>query len=296
MYDSMNNYPGQDAGFLANYTIVSGVCIREASPDAPRISYNPKLTKPPEYGQEFLAKPDSVKAPSFSDQDFLDYAEKMQRAGRFIGKAKPDVVLVPMRGGVRPWQHLRIYCNIAVEQSCLFPFTDREKHSEETKGIIANALTDYHGRAHLSIVCLDEAEGGHGTTRLLTILEELHEFDRDAAWTVTLCLLVPQGCEHAEWKHAHEKRSKPNFHVHVNLIAVSNVIGKDMDGAMISPENFGRLQPVKMRIKGVDFLIETYEFPGFIDQKIAEATHYMLLSEPFSTVVDIQKWDGGGRQ
>jgi hypothetical protein len=280
--------------FLTGYTMISGVCIREGATDAPSISFNPKLSRVPEYTQEILTNPDSVKAKIFTDFDFLDYAEKLKNAGAIIQKAEPDIVLVPMRGGVRPWQHLRIYCNIGVEKSVLFPFTGEEKNSEETRAVIGNALHPFLGRERLNIVCIDAAEGGQGSKQLVRVLEVLHTFDRKSYWHVTLCLFVPKERENADWKHAREHSDEPNFRVEAILLGVAKVIREDMNTAMISPENFGNVRRFKTQIGGVDYLVESAELPGVIDQKIVEATHYSLLGEPFSTVIDIRQWKKDG--
>lgn len=276
--------------FLTNYTTISGVWVRDQAESNAEIAFNPKLTEPAKFHQEREAHPDKLRAPSFSDNEFLDYAEGLKEVGRNIAKAKPDIVLIPMRGAVRPWEHLRVYCNISVQDGCLFPFTDKEKYSDETRGIIAEALKLHFGKRQVNVVCLDESEGGHGTRQLLDILSDLHQYDAKSVWTITLCLLVPKGREHAEWRYEHEGRTRDNFIVHAKLTGVTTVIGKDMDAAMISPENFGPKQLVKMRIEGADYVIETTEFPKLIDQKIVEATHYGLLAEPFWTIIDIQKW------
>ena len=195
-----------------------------------------------------------------------------------------------MRGGVRPWQHLRIYCNLGVGKSVLFPFTDKDKESEETRSILATKLGPFHGKEHLSIVCIDAAEGGQGSEKLVRILESLHAYDRKSFWNITLCLFVPAERKYAEWRHERERTKEPNFKIEAKLFGVRTVIGEDMDAGMIAPENFGKVRSFKTQIDGVDYLVESAELPGVIDQKILEKTHYSLLAEPFSTVIDIRLW------
>ena len=118
---------------LETYTAVSGAffCGSDSSP----ILYNQKLSTPPLYSETMLPRPDSVRAETLAESDFIDYAVKLKTASEIIGKANPDLVLVPMRGAFRPWQHLRICCNIDVDSSVLFPFTANEKHSKETSAV-----------------------------------------------------------------------------------------------------------------------------------------------------------------
>lgn len=283
--------PNKD--WLTTYTQISGACVRySASKDEPEVSFNPKLHSPPKYSREILKDPSKVSATTFTEFHFLDYAEKLKEAGNIIHKSAPDIVLVPMRGGVRPWEHLRIYCNISIEKSVLFPFTGSEKYSDETLGIIATALSSHSGKDRLSIVCIDAAEGGQGSAQLVSILERLHDRDPGSFWEVTLCLFVPQKRANAPWQHARQRTKQSNFKINVTLLPVATVIGEDMDSAMISPANFGTVRRIKLQVGGVDYLIETAELPGVIDQNILEMTHYTLVTEPFSTVIDIHKWNG----
>jgi hypothetical protein len=289
----MSNVFLSSADLLNTYTQISGACLRySASKDEPEICFNPKLHSPPIYNQEILKNSTKVSSKPLTQSAFFDYAEQLKRAGNAICKSAPDIVLVPMRGGVRPWQHLRIYCNISIEKSVLFPYTGQEKFSDDTLEIVASAFLNHLGKERLSIVCIDAAEGGQGSAQLVRILETLHAKDRKSIWEVTLCLFVPQERANATWKHARERTQEPNLKIKVELFPLNTVIGEDMDSAMISPANFGPVRKLTIESEGVDYLIETAELPAVIDQKILEETHFALSTEPFSAVIDIRKWNG----
>lgn len=287
----MNDFFLPNKDLLTNYTQISGACVRySASKDEPEVCFNPKLYSPPIYSQEILKNPAKVPGNPITDSDFLDYAEQLKKAGNIVHKAGPDIVLVPMRGGVRLWEHLRIYCNISIEKSVLFPFTAEEKYSDETLSIVANALSPHLGKETVSVVCLDAAEGGQGSARLVDILETLHAQDRKSHWDVTMCLFVPQDRANAEWKSARERTKEPNLKIKVALLPVDKVVGEDMNSGMIAVENFGPVRRFKTQVQGIDYLIESAELPAVIDQKILEKMHLSLTKEPFTKVVDIRHW------
>ena len=265
----------------ADYLDFSGIWIRERAHDAVRVVQNPQLISPPVCSETLLKCTDKVRAPLFSEREFNGYAEAIQQAGDQIKRYAPDIILVPMRGGIRPWLHIQIYCGLRTEPSCVFPFTGEEKNSDDTKEIILRALLHHEGSDALKIACIDTAKGGNGSRQLLNILSELHEaIEKIQAWHISLFLFVPEERKYASWKYEHEGRSHLNFQVKVPLIPVETVVGEDLEAGMINLQNFDRYQRLKIRSSGATFLIETAELPAVLDQKITHSIHELLDTEP----------------
>jgi hypothetical protein len=273
-----------------HYTTVSGALFRHsASLEEPSVSFNPKLFAVPNYSQEPVTGGASDLRHAIADTDFLYYAEQLKQAGAIIYNARPDKVLIPERGGVRLWAHLRIYCNISAGKSFQFPFSGEYKHTGEAMDRLVTEFRPLLGRERLSVVCVDAADGGHGSARLVKILRRIHEYDRKSHWRITLCLFVPEHKTGAKWGRARERSSGPNFVVKANLLGVPKVIGEDMDSGMIEPQNFGRFGRLLIREAGSFYRVESKEIPAVIDHKITEATQYSFATEPFSTLKDIRQ-------
>lgn len=275
----INNY--YDKQGTTDYLGVSGVWIRNGFDNATAF-FNPLVLKQPEYSQSPIYSKTIEKKDLFSEDEFVVYAEGLQKAGDEIKLLKPDVVLIPLRGAVRPWSHLQIYCDLDVAASCVFPFTGVQKKSDETKDFILRSLIVHQDKDAVEIVCIDAAEGGFGSRALLDILEELHKAQGETQiWKISLFLFVPEEKEHAAWKHEHEGRSNgETFFVDVKLLPLSKVIGEDIEGAMIEPQNFGKFQEAKFEFDGTIYRIETAELPAVIDQRITYALHDLLRTEP----------------
>lgn len=281
-------------GLLENYTAVSGVCVQDDRPEL--LTYNPKLYRPPEISQTPLICATSDENQILTDSMFIDYAEKLQEAGRKIIALKPDIVLVPMRGGVRPWEHLRVYCNIEPLGLC-FPFQGEEKTADETCHILLKAFLPFMGRESLKVTIIDAAEGGHGSRKLGELLRRIHDSsDPKSHWVTCFYLFIPVEKRNADWQHELRRESTESFEVHVEPFPLIRVIGEDWDEAMILPQNLNRLTSVQVESGWQLYVIETYSLPEMIDQKIAEATYLLHFTQPHCRVIDIRDWSAGQRK
>lgn len=254
------------------------------------IFYNPKPIESAEAHREPLCKGARDASVDLTDSDLISYAAKLAEAGNQLKRWNPDLVLVPLRGGLRPYEHLRVYCDIE-GRAIWFPFTGKEKLSEETQHMLTKAVLPFMGKAHLRIAVIDTADGGYGSFILKAILEDLHIADPKSHWELTYYLFVPKRKEWADWKFRLERQSTKFFTLKVRFFAVPTVIGEDVDAAFATSENYKNYQRLTLESGGCLFQIETYELPRLLDEEIAKATHFVLSCDPLCRVIDISRME-----
>jgi hypothetical protein len=227
--------------------------------------------------------------PVFDPTAIDQYAEQLANSGKEIVLLHPDLVLVPLRGGLRPFDHLRIYCNIS-EKAVWFPFTGEQSLSCETFAILFGALQQFFGPGSANIVVIDTAERGYGAIRLARIVRNIHHNNAKSHWRVTFNLFVPQQQQWAEWQYQVKKLSTERLTFDVKLYGVLEVLGEDVDEAVSLPENFKTLNRAVFGPEGNQFLVETFELPRLLDEEIAKATYDLHFTDPVCRVIDIHEY------
>lgn len=123
-------------------------------------------------------------------QDITEYGDLLKRAAEWLQKFPCDGVVVPLRGGIKPFTQLDVLTQFK-NTPCWLPFTqganylNRDQIRDILKKYIEPRMTDGSAR----FVVIDTADSGHSSHALATILKELHScFSSSTKWNVDFVL------------------------------------------------------------------------------------------------------------
>jgi hypothetical protein len=134
-----------------------------------------------------------------NSEDFDSYAEALRQMIEDIIAFKPDLILVPERGAIRPWMHLSVPTQM-IDKGHRFPYTGLQ---QANAGHALRERLMPHQSSDAKILILDTADSGDGCRNLLKTLIDSHR--GSTIWTIQCSLLfgkmhIPEQC----WNMPHE--------------------------------------------------------------------------------------------
>lgn len=158
---------------------------------------------------------------AFDINDFESYAFALRLMIEEIVKFKPDLILVPMRGAIRPWLHLSVPTRM-VDKGHLFQYTGVQ---QDNAGHVLREVLKPHQARDSKLLILDTADSGHGCRKLLKTLIDSHRLSD--VWSVQCSLLfgkthIPDRCYRME-----AEMSTSNLKVVFKPYSCVRLIGED---------------------------------------------------------------------
>ncbi len=123
-------------------------------------------------------------------QDITEYGELLKRAAEWLQKFPCDGVIVPLRGGVKPFTQLDVLTEFK-HSPCWLPFTQGANYvnHEQIREILKQYVEPRMEDGPARLVVIDTADSGHSSHALATILKELHSgLPASTKWVVDFVL------------------------------------------------------------------------------------------------------------
>jgi hypothetical protein len=133
---------------------------------------------------------DFHRLPVIGMQELYSYAEKLLEIGRTLASRPYDLVVIPLRGGLKPWLQLDVLREF--QQSPLWlPYTagSQGKYDEQVLHIIEQGIAKHAGASELRIAVIDTAISGDGSLHLAGLLSQRQLSDRRQRWICDFHLL-----------------------------------------------------------------------------------------------------------
>jgi hypothetical protein len=168
---------------------------------------------------------------AFNTDEFESYADSLRLMIEEIIRFQPDLILVPMRGAMRPWLHLSVPTK-SVDKGHPFPYTGVQ---QDNAGYILSDVLMPHQARDAKILILDTADSGHGCRKLLKMLIDSHRTSN--VWTVQCSLLfgkmhIPDRCYKME-----SEMSTSNLQVVFKHQSCVRLIGENKDDQIPSTKS-----------------------------------------------------------
>lgn len=224
------------------------------------------------------------------------YADAIVAIGRKIAIAQFDVIVVPVRGGMRPAAQLKVLDQGKTPHFWL-PFSagSQPKHRAQILEFLTEGIAQYTDRPHLKIGVIDTAISGHGAFALAELLRALHHSNVARRWAVTFHLLY----DRTNKNHAYPSRTSgilklgtQTLKFSIELYCVDSLIVEDWNPAfgisidwgadsrsIVKPSiTSGRL--IVQSSDGTAQLIESTEMDSYFDLLISTSISERILSDP----------------
>lgn len=130
------------------------------------------------------------RVPIIGMQELYTYAEQLLEIGRILASRPYDCIVIPLRGGLKPWLQLDVLREF--RQSPLWlPFTagSQGKNDEQVLHILEQGLAKHAGASELRIAVIDTAISGDGSLHLAGLLSQRQLIDRGQRWNCDFHLL-----------------------------------------------------------------------------------------------------------
>jgi hypothetical protein len=128
--------------------------------------------------------------PVIGMQELYSYAEQLLEIGRTLASRPYDFVVIPLRGGLKPWLQLDVLREF--RQSPLWlPYTagSQGKYDEQVLHVLEQGIATHASASDLRIAVIDTAISGDGSFHLAELLAQRQLTDRRQRWICDFHLL-----------------------------------------------------------------------------------------------------------
>lgn len=194
--------------------------------------YQPDGNGPLENALVSLANsPEADSAHVIQDGALSRYAEQLVRVGLVLSSDPPDLLLVPCRGALKPWQQLRAMTldKLTAHKFYATGLGDASNIQWITQALRPTLQRAKPERAPFHIAVVDTAIGGHGSFNLAQAIKYLWKEASSPAWRVTFHLLAPEGSGIAGRHLQMSSLTEERFLCVCTVYAVDDLLVEDWD-------------------------------------------------------------------
>lgn len=130
------------------------------------------------------------RVPIIGTSELYNFAEQLLEIGRILAGRVYDVVIIPLRGGLKPWLQLDVLREFR-QQPLWLPYTagSQRTHDEQITHILHEGLAPHERAARLKIAIVDTAISGDGSYHLAELLSDTHRRNAKQRWECDFHLL-----------------------------------------------------------------------------------------------------------
>lgn len=128
--------------------------------------------------------------PVIGMQELYSYAEQLLEIGRTLASRPYDFVVIPLRGGLKPWLQLDVLREFR-QAPLWLPYTvgSQGKFDEQVLDVLEQGFATHEGVSELKIAVIDTAISGDGSLHLAELLAQHHLSDKRQRWICHFHLL-----------------------------------------------------------------------------------------------------------
>lgn len=236
------------------------------------------------------------KVPVIDEARRKSYADQVLNIGHQIAASRFDLIIVPLRGGLRPAAQLKVLDDGATPQLYL-PFTagSQQKNWGQITECLTEGLRPYAAQDQLRIGVVDTAISGHSARALAGLLKALHEVQKARQWVVTFHLLYDRTNQNHPYPKLTgdiEPMSSNSLTFAVTMHCVESLIVEDWNPAFGVKVNWGGetkdlIKPaltegrlIVQHSDGTMRLVESPEVDVYFDTLVAESVSDQITNDP----------------
>lgn len=141
-------------------------------------------------------------------QDVTMYGDLLAQVAKWLQICGYDGIIVPVRGGVKPFTQLNVLTEMRFEP-CLLPFTQgaNRLNEEQVRDYLKNYLERRAGNSPLKLSVVDTADSGHSALCLAEICRSLRrDWRGSGAWAIDFILFF-------EFQDGSKRYPPKSFHI-----------------------------------------------------------------------------------
>jgi hypothetical protein len=172
------------------------------------------------------------------DRQHLDaYADRLVDIGKELQAIKPHRVVVPLRGGLKPWLQLDVMTEMRHCDGWL-PYTQGANNvaTEQVRHYLNAFIAVGSNTPHFRIAILDTAESGHSSRELAKVVKELRaQAKGNSIWEVHFFLVFVKKRPQDRWPSLSgeiEPMSAPGITFRLHPFSVPHLLVEDWNEAL----------------------------------------------------------------
>jgi hypothetical protein len=231
------------------------------------------------------------RVPVIQVRELYSYAEMLLEIGRELARQNYDIVIIPLRGGLKPWLQLDVLREFR-QPPLWLPYTagSQGKFDDQIMHVLYEGFKTKESTASLRFAVVDTAISGHGSAHLAEILNTFHSQDNKRQWSCDFHLLHARNRTPTET--ARIKPSHDNLKFSVILWPVEHLLVEDWNeaiGLVVNWEGNQRVvikqcategQLLLRRLDGSGQLIESAEMHAYLDVLLGDALSEYVQTDP----------------
>jgi hypothetical protein len=165
------------------------------------------------------------------------YSDELVRIAREIQSRSYHGLIVPLRGGLKPWLQLDVMTELQIHD-CWLPFTQGSNglDRDQIRHHLVDFINSCEPTSPLKLAVVDTANSGHSSNQLAEIIRSIHTDRADGAhWQVHFYLIFEQTNptrHHPPLSAEIPGKSNERLHFDVFPHAVPDLIAEDWDEAL----------------------------------------------------------------
>jgi len=174
-----------------------------------------------------------AKIRTIETQELAKYAESVTAVAKQLRLSKPDLVIVPLRGALKPWRHIEAMC-LQELKACILESSGLgagRANTDKLHADLREALKAFDRDERIHVAVVDTAKGGNGCDALARLLQSVADSLSLGNICVLFHLIVTNDAEAPKTLRALTRFTTARFACDVRFYTVDSLLVEDWEPA-----------------------------------------------------------------